>query len=91
MLLSSLIGADATAPAGAASLQVSGLTSDSRKRASGLCLRGHRRRQGRRRALHRRLPCPRGPSPSLLGPTAEVAGAGDVIVVRAPSPAARWR
>ena len=67
MLLSSLIGADVTAPAGAGNVEVAGITADSRLVRPGYRVRGDRRHQGRRRALHRRcgrararLPCSTG-------------------------------
>ncbi len=85
MLLSSLIGADATAPAGAASLQVSGLTSDSRNVRPGFVFAAIAggKADGARFIVDA---VSKGAIAVLAGPDAEVAGAGDVIVVRAPEP-----
>ncbi len=85
MLLSSLIGTDAVAPAGAAAIQVSGLTSDSRDVRPGFvfaAISGSKADGARfiKDAVSK------GAVAILAGQDAEVLDAGDVLVVRSTDP-----
>jgi len=85
MLLSSLIGADATAPAGAGTVEVSGLTSDSRSVRPGFvfaALSGSKADGARFIADA----VAKGAVAVLASQDAEVTGAGDVPVVRSTEP-----
>ncbi len=85
MLLSSLIGADATAPAGAGPIEVKGLTSDSRNVGPGFvfaALAGSRADGARFIADA----VSKGAVAILAAQDAEVVGTGDVPVVRAVEP-----
>ena len=85
MLLSSLIGADVTAPAGAGDIEVAGITADSRACARATC---SRRSPAPRPTARASSPTrsPRAPSRSLRAKATEVARAGAVPVLRAREP-----
>ena len=85
MLLSSLIGADAVAPPGAAAIQVSGLTSDSRDVRPGFVFAAisGSKADGARFIADA---VSKGAVAILAGQDAEVLGSGDVIVVRSSEP-----
>ena len=85
MLLSSLIGADAVAPAGAGNVEVSGLTSDSRTVRPGFVFAAisGSKADGARFIADA---VGKGAVAILAGQDAEVSGAGDVPVVRAAEP-----
>ncbi len=85
MLLSSLIGADAAAPAGSAAIQVSGLTSDSRTVAPGFVFAAiaGSKADGARFIADA---VSKGAVAILAGQNAEISGAGDVPIVRAAEP-----
>jgi len=85
MLLSSLIGADAVAPAGAGNVEISGVTSDSRSVQPGFLFAAV---AGSKADGARFIgdAISRGASAILAAQDAAVAGTGDVPVVRAPEP-----
>ena len=90
MLLSSLIGADAAAPAGSGNVEVAGITSDSRNVRPGsvfAAIAGSKADGARFIADA----VAKGAVAILTSQDAVVAGVGDIPVLRARSRAACWR
>ena len=86
MLLSSLIGADAAAPAGSGNVEVAGITSDSRNVRPGFRLCRDLRQSRRTAPASSPMRLPRARSLFSTRQDTEVTGIGDVPVLRADEP-----